>query len=47
MTDFTEHYVHMDIWSVLCQLSTSSGSTCLKEIFPEDMLLLEVTTGDA
>ena len=47
MTEFAQPYVHMDIWSVLSQLSTSSGFTCLKEIFPEDMLLPEVTTGDA
>ena len=36
MTEFAQPYVHTDVWSVLCQLSTSSGFTCLKEIFPED-----------
>ena len=47
MTEFTQPYVHTDERSVLCQLSTSSGFTCLKEIFLDDALLLEVTTGDA
>ena len=47
MTEYAHPYVHTDVWSVLCQLSTSSRFTCLKEIFPEDMLLLEVTAGDA
>ena len=37
----------MNVQSVFCQLSTSSRFTWLKEIFPEDMILLEVTTGDA
>ena len=47
MTEFAQPYMHTDIWSVLCQLSTSSRFTCLKEIFLEDMILPEVTTGDA
>ena len=47
MTEFAQPYVHMDIQSVFCQLSTSSGFTWLKEIFPENTILPEVTTGDA
>ena len=47
LTEFAQPYVHTDVQSVLCQLSTFSGFTCLKEIFPEDMILPEVTTGDA
>ena len=47
LTEFAQPFVHTDIWPFLCQLSTSSGFTWLKEIFPEDMILLEVTTGDA
>ena len=46
-TEFAQPYVHTDVWSVICLLSTSSGFTWLKEIFLEDMILLEVTTGDA
>ena len=46
LTEFALPYIHEDIWSVLCQLSTSSWFTCLKEIFLEDMILLEVSTGD-
>ena len=46
MTEFAQPYVHTDVWSVLFQLSTSSQFTCLKEIFPEDMILPEATTGD-
>ena len=47
LTEFAQPYVHTDVWSVICQLSTSSGFTWLKEIFPEDMILPEVTPGDA
>ena len=47
VTEFAHSYIHMDAWSVLCQLSTSSGLTWLKEIFLEDTILLEVTTSDA
>ena len=46
LTEFAQPYIHTDVWSVRCQLSTSSRLTCLKEIFPEDMLLLEVTARD-
>ena len=47
VTEFAQPYVYMDERSALCQLSTSSGFTWLKEIFPEEMILPEVTTGDA
>ena len=47
VTEFAQPYIHADVWSVHCQLSTSSGFTCLKEIFLEDMLLPEVTARDA
>ena len=47
VTEFAQPYIHMDVWSVLCQLSTSSRFTCLKEIFLEDTPLPEVTTRDA
>ena len=47
VTEFAQPYVPTDVQSVLCQLSTSSRFTCLKEIFLKDMLLPEVTTRDA
>ena len=48
VTEFAQPYVHTDVWSAFCQLTTSPGFTWLKDIFPEDAILLEVvTTGNA